>query len=105
MCDSTKGNTMSLNLPPSLTNGPIRALLVAPTPDGTWIRTLTLPIPPFPGLGVRLDTYEVVNVDTVLVGDDHRWEIDVTCIVSPDGGGTYDEKKWTRLGFEQGIYV
>lgn len=88
----------------SLTEGPIRALLVAPTPDGTWLREIRLPIAPFPGLGIRLDTYEVMNVDSVLVGDDGRWQIDVTCIVSRDGGGATSQVL-ERLGFEEGVYV
>ncbi|MBZ3906034.1 MULTISPECIES: hypothetical protein [Streptomyces] len=86
-------------------DGPIRALLVAYTPDGTWLRELRLPVPPFPGLGIRLDTYEVVNVDSVLVGDDDRWDIDVTCIVSPDGGSVLTAERWEGLGFEEGVYV
>lgn len=89
----------------SLTNGPIRALLVAPTDGGTWLREIRLPIPPFPGLGIRLDTYEMVNVDSVVVGDDDRWDIDVTCIVSWEGGGTPTDEQWERLGFESGVYV
>lgn len=89
----------------SLTDGPIRALLVAPTREGTWLRELRLPIAPFPGLGIRLDVYDMVNVDQIVVGDDDRWDIDVTCIVSPDGNGTYTEENWLRLGFESGVYV
>ncbi|WP_327010074.1 hypothetical protein OHA72_24245 [Dactylosporangium sp. NBC_01737] len=88
----------------SLTEGPIRALLVTLTPDGTWLREIRLPIAPFPGLGIRLDVYEVMNVDSVLVGDDGRWEIDVTCIVSRDGGGA-TQQVLERLGFEEGVYV
>lgn len=60
-----KGNSVSK----SLTEGPIRALLVAPTREGTWLREIRLP---FPGLGIRLDTYDMVNVDHVVVGDDSR---------------------------------
>ncbi|GAQ59672.1 hypothetical protein [Streptomyces scabiei] len=88
-----------------LAEGPIRALLVAYTPDGTWLRELRLPVPPFPGLGIRLDTYDVVNVDSVLVGDDGRWDIDVTCLVSVDGGAPFTEERWEELGFESGVYV
>ncbi|MFI7133597.1 hypothetical protein ACIBQ1_48530 [Nonomuraea sp. NPDC050153] len=89
----------------SLAEGPIRALLVAPTLQGTWLRELRLPIPPFPGLGIRLDVYDVVNVDQVLVGDDGRWDIDVTCIVSRDGNDQATEEDWLRLGFESGVYI
>lgn len=89
----------------SLTEGPIRALLVAPTREGTWLREIRLPFPPFPSLGIRLDTYDMVNVDSVVVGDDGGWKIDVTCIVSPDGNGTLAEEDWLRLGFESGVYV
>lgn len=89
----------------SLTEGPIRALLVAPTREGTWLREIRLPFPPFPGLGIRLDTYDMLNVDHVVVGDDYRWKIDVTCIVSPDGNGTLSEEDWLRLEFESGVYV
>ncbi|MFJ4429228.1 hypothetical protein [Streptomyces bobili] len=88
-----------------LADGPIRALLVAPTPEGTWLREIRLPIPPFPGLGIRLDVYDVLNVNEVVVGDDGRWDIDVTCIVSPDGQAKMSEKHWRRLGFELGVYI
>jgi hypothetical protein len=88
----------------NLTNGPIRALLVAPTPGGTWLREIRLPFPPFPGLGVRLDVYDMVNVDSVEVGDDDRWDVHVTCFVSWEGG-TATDKQWERAGFEQGVYV
>ncbi len=93
-----------MTLPKSLSSGPIRALLVAPTPDGTWLRELTLPIPPSVGLGIRLDTYDMVNVVSLIVGDDNRWEIDVTCIVSWEGR-TATPSDWERVGFEEGVYV
>jgi len=88
----------------NLTKGPIRALLVAPTPDATWLREIRLPFPPFPGLGIRLDVYDMVNVDSVEVGDDTRGDVNVTCFVSWEGGGATDER-WTRVWFEQGVYV
>lgn len=46
-----------------------------------------------------------VNVDSVLVGDDGRWDIDVTCLVSVDGGVPFTEERWEELGFESGVYV
>lgn len=92
------------DLPRSLTSGPIKALLVSPTSTGTWMRELTLPIPPSVGMGIRLDTYVIVNVDSVIVGDDDRWQIDVTCIVSMEGGNA-TAADWERLGFESGVYV
>ena len=79
----------------------LKTLLVAPTPTAIWRRDFTLAIPPFPGLGIRLDVYEMVNVDSVVVGDT---PYDVTCIVSPEGGEVFPPEKWTALGFEVGPY-
>jgi hypothetical protein len=84
--------------------GPIRALLVAPS-GGTWMREIRLPFPPFPGLGIRLDTYDVVTVDSVVVDDDPRFEVDVTCFVSVEARPDVTDADWGRLGFERGVYL
>jgi hypothetical protein len=47
-----------------------------------WMRAMILPIPPFPGLGIRIDTYEMLNVEKVAIEHDGY---DVTCFVRPDG--------------------
>ncbi|MFT3712702.1 MAG: hypothetical protein QM817_34055 [Archangium sp.] len=80
---------------------PLRTLLVAGTKEGTWVRSYELPIAPFPGLGIRLDTYDVVNVIDVLVGDP-RFE--VTCIVGAEKGQTLTPVILERLRFEQAPY-
>jgi hypothetical protein len=82
----------------------LKTLLVMPILDATWRRDFELTIPPFVGLGIRLDTYDMVNVDSVVVGD-HGY--DVTCIVSVEGVKAKDvtEKLLIRLGFEKGVYV
>ncbi len=47
-----------------------------------WIRAMILPIPPFHGLGIRIDAYEMLNVEKVVLENNGR---DVTCFVSPEG--------------------
>ena len=54
----------------------------------------------FQGLGIRLDVYEIFNVDSVVVGDPHY---DVTCIGQLEGD-EITEKQCRRLGFEEGVY-
>jgi hypothetical protein len=82
----------------------LKTLLVMPILDATWRRDFELSIPPFVGLGIRLDVYDMVNVDSVVVGD---FGYDVTCIVSVEGAKPDEvtEKLLTRLGFERGVYV
>lgn len=81
----------------------LKTLLVMLAANQTWIRDYELLFPPFPGLGIRVDVYEVLNVDSVLVGDRGY---DVTCIVHLEGvtGDTITEKKCRALGFEEGLY-
>lgn len=79
----------------------LRALLVSVSKHGTWLCTYELPIAPFPGLGIRLDVYDMVNVHGVVVGDPNH---DVTCFVTPEGGEVFEPARWMRLGFEEGTY-
>jgi hypothetical protein len=84
----------------------IKVTLVMPTAIGTWLMDKELPFPPFPNLGIRLDVYEVFNVDTVVVDEtDHRFPI--ACIGHMDGAESKppDAMKFEALGFEQGVYV
>ena len=46
-----------------------RTRLVFSANDTRWVKDTDLPIPPFPGLGVRVDTYEVLNITAVTVGE------------------------------------
>ncbi len=82
---------------------PLKTLLVLPTNDVIWVRRTELPFPPFPGLGIRVDVYEMLDVVNVVVGD---FGYDVTCIVrlgdTPPGEAT--DKKCRALGFEVGGY-
>ena len=85
---------------------PLKTLLVLPWGDGCWIRDYELAFPPFPKLGIRLDVYEVMNVESVLVGDSGY---DVTCIVAfdemtPDEKKGVTDKRIRALGFEEGGY-
>lgn len=81
----------------------LKALLVMPTKEATWVRDMDLPFPPFPGLGIRVDVYEILNVDSVVVGD-HGYE--VTCIVHLEDVAPeqVNEKKCLALGFEIASY-
>lgn len=81
----------------------LNALIVLSMKDATWRMDLELPFPPFPGLGIRIDVYEVLNVQSVAVCD---LGYDVTCIVQfedADPGDITDEKL-ESLGFEVGPY-
>ena len=64
---------------------------------------MELPFPPFPGLGIRVDVYEMLNVQSVVVGDPGY---DVTCIVQLEDS-TPEEmtfEKLEALGFVIGSY-
>ncbi|HEX2622609.1 MAG TPA: hypothetical protein VHL11_20760 [Phototrophicaceae bacterium] len=81
---------------------PLKVLIVMPALQATWVRDMELLFPPFPGLGIRVDVYDVLNIDSVVVGD-HGY--DVTCIVHLEGNAEhYTEKKFRSLGFEIGVY-
>ncbi len=76
----------------------IRTVLVFEGPDGLWTRDYPMPIPPHPGLGIRLDVYEVMNVDAV---SDGAPGADCVCRVSfdPPASDAFDAKHLRRLGF------
>lgn len=81
----------------------LKAKLVLLTSDATWIRETELAINPFPGLGIRIEVYNIFNVDSVVVGD---FGYDVTCIGHLEGEepSKITEEKCRRLGFEIGPY-
>jgi len=83
---------------------PLQALIVLPTDKATWRMDMELAFPPFPGLGIRIDVYEMLEVQSVVVGDAGY---DVTCIVrfeDADPDKSPDEK-CEALGFEVGPYA
>jgi hypothetical protein len=82
---------------------PLAASLVMPTKDATWRMEMELPFPPFPGLGIRVDVYDVRSVRSVLVGDPGT---DVTCVVELEAAdpGEVTPAKLQGLGFEAGPY-
>src|SRR5258708_39869551 len=49
--------------------GPLKALLVLGCNKSIWRKEAQLPFPPFPGLGIRVDVYDMLHVDSVVVGD------------------------------------
>jgi hypothetical protein len=79
----------------------LKALLVMPWGDGCWLRDFALPFPPFPGLSIRLDVYELVTVEEVVVGD---LDYDVTCLVNFGAGTRPTRKRLEALGFTEGGY-
>ncbi len=79
----------------------LKAKLVLPLKSGVWVQEWELSIPPFPGLGIRIDVYDMVNVDSVVVGDSG---FDVTCICSPEPTGGFTDKQLAALGFEIAPY-
>jgi hypothetical protein len=60
---------------------------------------MELPFPPFPGLGIRVDVYVILNVRSVVIGD---LGYEVTCIVEPeDTDPSRVTAEWCEdLGFE-----
>jgi hypothetical protein len=82
--------------------GPLRALLVLGWNQQLWRKDANLPFAPSPGLGIRIDTYDMIQVDSVVVGD---LGYDVTCICTIEGdAGEYSAERLESLGFEQGGY-
>jgi hypothetical protein len=81
----------------------LKTLLVMPTKGATWVSEIDLPFPPFPGLGIRVDAYDVLNVQSVIVGDSGY---DVTCIVRLEEPAAEEmtETKCRSFGFEIGPY-
>lgn len=84
-----------------MTHNRLKARLVAMRPHASWVREFSLVIAPFPGLGIRLDTYEMVNVLEVIVGEPI---FDVTCLVGPERGREFTDEWLTKLGFEIAPY-
>jgi hypothetical protein len=71
------------------------------TADGErWVREYDLPIPPSPGLGLRLDVYEVLNVEAVTVGATGGF-IEST-VADEDGGTPTEDWLWSH-GFRREV--
>ena len=83
------------------TSGPLAALLVLGWDQRVWTRASRLPFPPFPGLGIRVDAYEMLRVDGVVVGD---LGYDVTCICTFEGDDPRTEAQVRALGFDESGY-
>jgi hypothetical protein len=88
------------------TPGSLKALLVLPWKKRIWVRDFMLPFPPFPGLDIRVDVYELLKVESVVVGD---YGYDVTCLVTiqlavPSDAKHYTIERIRSLGFEEGGY-
>ncbi len=82
---------------------PLHTLIVLPTKDATWRMDMELPFPPYPGLGIRIDVYTLLTVQSVIVGDQGY---DVTCIVQLEDTdpGEITNQKRESFGFEVGPY-
>jgi hypothetical protein len=81
--------------------GPLKALLVLGCNERVWRKEATFAFPPFPGLGIRVDVYDMLQVDSVVVGD---LGYDVTCICTVEGDVVYSEAQLRSFGFERGDY-
>jgi hypothetical protein len=94
------GNRMSDLQQP--TSGPLKALLVVGWNEVIWLKEMQLPIAPFPGLGIRIGVYDMLQVESVVVGD---FRYDVTCICTFEGGSEgYTEERVRSFGLEKGDY-
>ena len=71
-------------------SGALRALLVLGWNQSIWRKTVNLPFAPFPGLEIRVDTYELIQLESVIVGDPGY---DVTCICIIEGAQSVTRKK------------
>ncbi|WP_329283660.1 hypothetical protein [Streptomyces sp. NBC_01451] len=78
--------------------GSIGVRLIMEAEGKKWARYFDLAFAPFPGMGVRVDTYEVLNVDKVLVDD---LDGGVTCFAADDDGREFTAKKCVSLGFAE----
>ncbi|MEV8099925.1 hypothetical protein [Kitasatospora sp. NPDC085879] len=76
--------------------GPFGVRLVIETDGKKWARVADLPFAPFPGMGIRVDAYEVLNVVTVVVDEPGGA---VTCLVVDDEGRSLTAEKCASLGF------
>ncbi|QEL16096.1 hypothetical protein [Limnoglobus roseus] len=87
---------------PERISGPLKALLILGWRRQMWAKEVRLPFPPSPGLGIRIDVYDMLRVDSVVIGDDGY---DVTCICTFEGGGKhYTESRVRGFGFEESGY-
>jgi hypothetical protein len=82
-------------------SGRLKALLVLGCNEAIWTKEAQLPIPPFPGLGIRIGVYDMLNVERVVIGDDG---FDVTCICTVEEGVVYDAYRLRSFGFQEGAY-
>jgi hypothetical protein len=76
-------------------------LIVHDAEGTTFKKEIAMPISPHPGLGIRIDVYDMLHVDSVVVGD---FGYDATCICTVEGGGTYTARQLQAFGFEEGPY-
>jgi hypothetical protein len=88
---------------PERTSGPLKALIVLGWNRQIWTKEAQLPFPPFAGLGIRIDVYDMLHVDSVVVGD---FGYDVTCICTfeDERDDEYSEARVRSFGFEEGGY-
>lgn len=82
-------------------SGRLKALLVLGNNEEIWTMESQIPIPPFPGLGIRIATYDMLNVESVVIGDAGY---DVTCICTSEGSVVYDDERLRSFGFEKSDY-
>jgi hypothetical protein len=82
--------------------GPLKTRLVLLWNKSIWVKTVQLPFAPFPGLGIRVDVYDLLTVDNVVVGD---FGFDATCICRFEGSTKrYTIERVRSFGFEEGGY-
>jgi hypothetical protein len=79
----------------------LKVLLVLGCNKAIWKKEAHLPFPPFPGLGIRIDVYDMLNVESVVTGDPG---FDATCICTVENGIEYDPDRLRTFGFERGSY-
>lgn len=65
-----------------MTQGAYRTRLLLTVGGERWLKDIDLPIAPFPGLGLRVDTYDILNVVSVSVGP--AADSGIECTVAED---------------------
>src|SRR5262245_52711737 len=81
---------------------PLKALLVLGCSGAVWLKEHQLPFPPFPGLGIRIDVYDMLNVESVVIGDPG---FDVTCICTVEMGWSTTPTASARSGSRGAIIL
>jgi hypothetical protein len=97
----TKNPASSLSTLPQVTiEARYRTRLLLTVAGEHWEKDLSVPIAPFPGMGLRVDTYDVLNVTEVTVGAAGHG---IEAVVEEDEPASgFTERQCLAFGFHRG---